>query len=146
MANSIISKSTFGQRAANEHITHKHSYRKLNEDLNKLLNSVRAVGALENAEVDLTLGRIFRQAQQLPTILDSLTTANIEVALFPDIPPIVERLRRDVKDLSGEFTLSRLFQIIPRAYQEFRESPEELKRFFAEEAGKAVTGRVLSEA
>jgi superfamily I DNA/RNA helicase len=121
-------------------------YRKLNEDLNKLLNSVRAVGALENAEVDLTLGRIFRQAQQLPAILDSLTTANIEVALFPDIPPIVERLRRDVKDLSEEFTLSRLFQIIPRAYQEFRESPEELKRFFVEEAGKAVTDRVLSEA
>lgn len=121
-------------------------YRKLNEDLNKLLNLVRSVGALENAEIDLTLGRIFRQAQQLPEILDSLTTANMEVALFPDIPPIVDRLRRDVKALSEEFTLARLFQIIPRAYQEFRETPDELKRFFVEEASKAVTDRVLSEA
>jgi superfamily I DNA/RNA helicase len=121
-------------------------YRKLNEDLNKLLNSVRAVGALENAGMELSLSRIYRQARLLPGILDSLTTANIEVALFPEIPSIVEQLRRDVKDLSETFTLSRLFQIIPRAYQEFRETPEELKRFFLEESEKSFGDRVLSEA
>jgi superfamily I DNA/RNA helicase len=69
----------------------------------------------------------------------------MEVALFPDIPPVVENLRRHVKDLSEAVTLTRLFQIIPRAYQEFRETPDDQRRFFVDECEKSIKERALSE-
>jgi hypothetical protein len=120
-------------------------YRKLNEDLNKLIKSVRSVAALQDEAGTMSLPRIFRQTRALPSILESLTTAGIEVALFPEIPPIVDGLRREVKDLNECVTIGRLFQIIPRAYQEFREQSDEQRRFFVEEAQKHINDRVLTE-
>ena len=120
-------------------------YRRLNENLNKIISSVRAVAALESTGMELTLARIYRQTRMLPGILESLTTSNMEVALFPDIPPVVENLRRHVKDLSEAVTLTRLFQIIPRAYQEFRETPDDQKRFFVDDCEKPIKERALSE-
>jgi hypothetical protein len=133
----VIALQQAQQRAA--------GYRKLNEDLNKLLKSVRAVAAPYDEGPDLLLARIYRQTRVLPGILESLTTAGIEIALFPDIPPIVDSLRRDTKDLSEAVSLSRLFQIIPRAYQDFRETADDQKRFFVEESEKSIKERVLSE-
>lgn len=133
----VIALQQAQQRAA--------GYRKLNEDLNKLLKSVRAVAALHDESGGLLLARIYRQTRVLPGILESLTTAGIDIALFPEIPPTVDSLRRDVKDLNESVTLGRLFQIIPRAYQEFRETLVDQKRFFDEESEKSIKERVLSE-
>lgn len=121
------------------------SYRKLNEDLNKLIKSVRGVAALYDEAMNLSVARIYRQTRVLPGILESLTTAGIDIALFPDIPPIVDSLRRDLKDLNESVTMGRLFQIIPKSYQEFRESPDDQKRFFVEDAEASIKERALTE-
>ena len=135
--NDVIALQQAQQRAV--------GYRRLNESLNKIISSVRAVAALESTGMELTLGRIYRQTRILSGILESLTTSNMEVALFPDIPPVVENLRSHVRDLSESFTLTRLFQIIPRAYQEFRETPDDQRRFFVHECEKSIKERALSE-
>ena len=120
-------------------------YRKLNDDLNKFINSVRAITTLYDEGMELSLARIYRQTRLLPGILESLKK-EIEAALFPEIPPIVTSLQRDVKDLSEAVTLARLFQIIPRAYQDYREKPEDQRRFFVEESEGPIKERILSEA
>lgn len=121
------------------------SYRKLNEDLNRLVQNVRGVGALQDEEGDLPLARIYRQTRLLPGIVGLLTTAGIDVALFPDIPPLVEGLRKEVRDLNETLSLGRLFQRIPRSYQEFRETHDAQTRFFQQETEKEIRDRLLSE-
>ncbi len=145
MALDIMSKPLDDVIALRQAQQRAAGYRNLNEDLNKLLKSVRSVAALYDENSDLPLDRIYRQIKMLPDILTSLTTAGMEVALFPDIPPLIDNLRSDVRNLMDTTTLSRLFQLIPRAYQEFRELPDEQKRFFVEDAESSIKNRMLTE-
>ena len=145
MALDIMSKPLDDVIAIRQAQQRAAGYRRLNEDLTNLLKPIRAVAALYDQATELRLESIHRQTKLLPDILVSLTTADMDVALFPDIPPLIEELRRDVKKLMDALTLSRLFQMIPRAYQEFRELPEEQKRFFGEDAGNSINERVLTE-
>lgn len=120
-------------------------YRKLNEQLNKLISSVRAVSAYQDITSDLPLPGIYRQSLGLPGILESLTTSGMDGALFPELSPLVDGLRRHVKDLSDTISMGQLFQLVPKCFQQFREMPDEQKRFFTEAAAKLIDDLVLTE-
>lgn len=133
----VIALQQAQQRAA--------GYRKLNEDLNRMLSALRSIAALYDENNEIPLNRIYRQARLFPSVLESLTTTDIDVALFPEIPPVLEGLRHDLRDLNESLSLTRLFQLIPRSYQQFREAPDEQKRFFHENSEKPIRERMLSE-
>jgi len=120
-------------------------YRRLNEHLNKLISFVRAAGSYQDMTEDLPLASIYRKSRSLTGILESLTTSGMDVALFPELPPLVDGLRRHVKDLSDALTMGQLFQLVPKCFQLFREMPDEQKRFFTEAAAESIGDRVLTE-
>jgi hypothetical protein len=141
----ILSKPIADVVALREAQQRARGYRKLNEDLNKLISSVRAVAVYQDMTADLQLANIYRKSQDLPGILESLTTFGMDVALFPELPPLVDGLRRHVKDLSDTLSMGQLFHLVPKSFQQFRELLDEQKRFFTEAAPKLIGDRVLTE-
>jgi len=124
------------------------TYRKLNDDLTKIVQVIRAISAfLDNAQ-DVTPLTIYNQVSRWQASASALATAEIDkidTAVFPTIPPLVSKLRKEVRDLNESLSLARLFSQIPRSFQEFRETPENQARFFAPEADKAIRDRQISE-
>ena len=119
-------------------------YRKLNDDINRLVAKVRAVTGLLEQTQNATLRTIYDQARRLHENLPLLTADQFEDALFPEIPPLVAKLRHEVQKLLESLTLKRLFDTIPRAYQEFREQTEPQERYFAPDAREAIGQRIIS--
>jgi hypothetical protein len=121
------------------------SYRKLTEGLNKLIQNVRTVIGLESTAAQFTVTEIYRQARRFLSLAGSLNAENLDAALFPEVRPLLENLRQHLQDLAESLSLGRMAQLIPRAYQEFREDAGHLKRFYLEESEKPVKDRLLTE-
>lgn len=119
-------------------------YRKLNDDINILVAKYRAVTSLFEQTQNVTLRTIYDQARRLHEDLPSLAAEHIEAALFPEIPPLMKMLRHEVRELLESLTLKRLFDTIPRAYQEFREQAETQERYFVPDVGEAIRQRTIS--
>jgi hypothetical protein len=120
-------------------------YRKLSEDLNAIVKTTRAIAETLDTVADVSLVAIYNYVGRWQRSVPSLTTAEIDTAVFPEIPPLVAKLKKEVKDLVDALSLGRLFQLIPRAYQEFRELSDTQSRFFAPETDKLIRDRQLSE-
>ena len=120
------------------------NFRKLNSDINALVQNVRDIGHLQEQAKTITAPAIFNQWQRLQTIVPRLTTESVDTALFPEIPKLVDAMRKEAQGLMDEMSLRRLFELIPRAYQEFRELPDSKERYFVDDAEKAIRERVAS--
>jgi hypothetical protein len=120
------------------------NFRSLNESLNRVVQQVRGVGALQEASETVSLPFLYRQYQQLLDLAASATFENVETALFPAIPPLIAELQKAIRDLAEAVALRRLFEAIPRAYQEFREDRANAVRYFSDEATPLIRARQLS--
>jgi hypothetical protein len=120
-------------------------YRKLNSELNVIVETIRGIAGTLDTLADVTPSAIYNFVGRWQRAVASLTTTEIDTAVFPQIPPLVSKLRQEVKDLIEGLALSRIFLLIPKAYQEFRESSETRSRFFAPETDKAIRDRQLSD-
>lgn len=79
---------------------------------------------------DITPSAIYNYVGRWQRAASGLTTEEIDTAVFPNIPPLIAKLKKEVKDLVEGLSLARLFLLIPRAYHEFREVPANQTRFF----------------
>lgn len=120
-------------------------YRKLNEDLNVIVQTIRGIGETLDKVADILPSAIYNYVGRWQRAASMLTTAEIDTVVFPQIPSLVSNLRKEVRDLIEAFSLARLFQFIPKAYQEFRELKDTQSRFFAPETDKAIRDRQLSD-
>ena len=136
--NDIIELRRAQERAA--------EHRRLNGDLTQLVQRIREVGSLQDGAGNASLSTIYRHAARLPDLIATVTTTNIDVAMFPEIPPIVATLRRELRGLNEAISLVRLFHTIARAYQEFRAAAEIQARFFLDGSAQGISDRLLSEA
>ena len=94
---------------------------------------------------DITPSAIYNYVGRWQRAASGLTTEEIDTAVFPNIPPLIAKLKKEVKDLVEGLSLARLFLLIPRAYHEFREVPANQTRFFELDSEKALRDRQLSE-
>ncbi len=120
-------------------------YRKLNEDLNAIVQTIRGIAEILDRAANVTASGIYSYVGRWQRASSSLTTQEIDTAVFPQIPELVSKLRKEVRDLIEALSLARLLLLIPRAYQEFREMSETQSRFFETESDKALRDRQLSE-
>jgi len=120
------------------------NFRSLNQTLNTVVGRVRAVGASQDAEGATSLSSLNRKHRELLDLLPSITAERGEAALFPEIPPLVAALQKETRDLAEAVSVRRLFEQIPRAYQDFRETPENQERYFAKETEKLIREKQLS--
>jgi hypothetical protein len=120
-------------------------YRRLNSELNIMVESIRGIAATLDTLAEVAPSAIYNFVGRWQRAAASLTATEIDTAVFPEIPPLVSKLKREVKDLIEGLALSRIFLLIPKAYQEFRELSETRSRFFAIETDKAIRDRQLSD-
>lgn len=120
-------------------------YRKLNTDLNTMVQAVRDIAETLDKVPEISPPAIYNYVGRWQRAASTLTTEEIDTAVFPNIPPLVAKLKKEVKDLVEALSLARLFLLIPRAYQEFREVPTNQTRFFELDSEKALRDRQLSE-
>ena len=121
------------------------NYRKLNEDLNTMVQTVRGIGETIDKIAEISPSAIYGYVGRWQRAAASLNTAQIDTAVFPQIPPLVSKLKKEIRDLNEALTLSRLFHHTAKAYQEFREIPEIQSRFFATGTDKQIRDRHISE-
>jgi hypothetical protein len=119
-------------------------YRKLNKDINDLVAIYRQVSGLLEQTENISLRTIYDQARRLQGNLAALTAEDLKVALHPEIPPLVTTLRSEVRELVESLSLRRLFDAIPRAYQDFREQPDTQERYFVPDADQNIRQKTLS--
>jgi hypothetical protein len=110
-----------------------------------MVKTVRAIAETVDTVADVAPTAIYNYVGRWQSSAASLTTAEIDTAVFPEIPHLVSKLRKEVKDLIESLSLSRLFLPIPRAYQDFREVVDIQSRSFAPEADKAIKDRQLPD-
>src|SRR5205814_2701651 len=96
-------------------------YRTLNADLNTIVQAVREIAEILDKVADVNPSAIYNYVGRWQRAASTLTTEKIDTAVFPNIPPLVSKLKKEVKDLVECLSLARLFLLIPRAYQDFRE-------------------------
>ncbi len=120
-------------------------YRNLNEDLNSIVHATRGIAETLDRVAEITPSAIYAYVGRWQQAASTLTTTQIDTAVFPEIPPLVSKLKKEVRDLVEALSIARLFLLIPRAYQEFREMTDTQTRFFAPETEKAIRDRQLSE-
>jgi len=120
-------------------------YRRLNGELNVMVETTRDIAATLDTLAEVTPSAIYNYVGRWQRAAASLTTTEIDTAVFPEIPTLVAKLKREVKDLIDGLALSRIFLLIPKAYQEFRELNETRSRFFAPDTDKAIRDRQLSD-
>jgi hypothetical protein len=120
-------------------------YRNLNEDLKRIVETTRGIAEALDTAAAITPSVIYNYVGRWQRDGLSLSPAKIDTAVFPHIPPLVSKLRTEVKGLVEALSLARMFLLIPRAYQEFRERTDIKNRFFDAKADKAVGDRQLSE-
>ena len=70
---------------------------------------------------DITPSAIYNYGRKWQREALTITSTEIDTAVFPEIPSLVSKLRKEVRDLAESLILSRLLLVIPRSYQEFRE-------------------------
>jgi len=128
-------------RRAQERFT---NFRNLNEKLNQIVQQIRRIGALQDADQAVSLPFLYGKYQDFLALHASLNIENVESALFPDIPSLIAGLQKEVRDLTDAIALRRLFESIPRAYQEFREDRSNRDRYFTEEATPLIREKQLS--
>ncbi len=120
-------------------------YRTLNTDLNTMVQAVRDIAETLDKVVDINASAINNYVERWQRAAFGLTTEEIDTAVFPNVPPLVAKLKKEVKGLVESLSLARLFLLIPRAYQDFREVPANQTRFFEADSEKAIRDRQLSE-
>ena len=120
-------------------------YRRLNEAVGKVIKVIREVSALQDRSDAPTLVSVYREGRRLSDLLTRISLDEAEAALFPEISPLIRSLREGVKKLGEAVALSRLFELIPRSYQNFREEERNQSRFFASEAAKPISDRFISQ-
>src|ERR1043166_7950241 len=120
-------------------------YRKLNDDLSSIVKTTRGMAETLDTVRDISPSSIYTYGDRWRQAASTLTTAAIDTAVFPEIPSLVSKLRKEVRDLVESLSLSRLFLHITRSYQEFRERKDIQIRFFAPDTEKALRDRQLSE-
>lgn len=120
------------------------NFRALNQALNTVVNQIRSIGALQDADGTVSLSFLHRKHRQLLDLLPNITAERVEAALFPAIPRLINTLQREVRELADAVSLRRLFDQIPRAYQDFREAPENRTRYFAAETEKVIREKQLT--
>jgi DNA helicase IV len=120
-------------------------YRKLNQDLNVIVKTTALIAETLDTLRDITPSAIYNYGRKWQREALTITSAEIDTAVFPEIPSLVSKLRKEVRDLAESLILSRLLLVIPRSYQEFREKSETQARFFAAATEKAIRDRQLSE-
>ena len=121
------------------------NYRKLNEDLSAIIKTTTGVAETLDSARDISPVAIYTYGDRWQRAATTITTAEIDAAVFPEIPQLVSKLRKEVRDLVESLSLSRLFLHIARAYQEFRERKDIQSRFFTADTEKAIRDRQLSE-
>jgi hypothetical protein len=122
-------------RAAQERFT---SFRSLNQALNAVVSRVRAVGAMQDADGTASLSFLHQKQREILDLLPTITSERVEAALFPDIPPSIATLHRETRELADSISMRRIFEQIPRSYQEFREEADNQVRYFATETEKLI--------
>ena len=121
------------------------AYRKLNADINSLVARIRHVNALFDRLSDTaSLRDIYQESRRLSEGIPNISSEDIEAALFPEIPELISGLRREVRDLIESLALRRLFEAIPRTYQDYRQSPEVQERFFDPKSDEQIRERKIS--
>ncbi|MFO1022743.1 MAG: hypothetical protein U0903_18915 [Planctomycetales bacterium] len=121
------------------------TYRKLNEDLTAIVKTTRGIVDTLDSIRNISPSSIYAYCDRWRQAVPTLSTAEAETAIFPNVPPLVSKLRRELRDLIESLSLSRLFLHIARSYQEFREGKDTRTRFFASDTEKAIRDRQLSE-
>ncbi|MDR3405890.1 MAG: hypothetical protein P4L99_25620 [Chthoniobacter sp.] len=120
------------------------NFRSLNQSLNTVVGRVRAVGALQEADGTFSISFLYRKHLDLLRFLPTITAEHVEAALFPDIPRCVEALQKETRELAEAISVRRLFEQIPRVYQEFREKQENQERYFATETERQIREKQLT--
>lgn len=116
----------------------------LNQALNAVVGRIRAVGALQDDDGSVSLAFLYRKNRELLDLLPKITSEGVEAALFPTIPGLITALNKETRDLADAVSLRRLFEQIPRAYQNFRETPDVQERYFAPETEKLIRDKQVS--
>lgn len=119
-------------------------YRELNQEIGKMVTVFREVAGLLDQTDDISLHAIYDLNRRLSDKLAVLNTENLEVALHPEIPPLVDSLRGEVRELLEAMGLRRLFELVPRAYQDYREQGTVQERYFIPDAHQHISQRVIS--
>jgi hypothetical protein len=122
------------------------SVRELTGKLNEVVRQIRRVGAHQDTDQSVSLPFLYRQYQQLLALISTVNLENVETALFPTLPPLVGDLQKALRDLADAIAIRRLFESIPRGYQEFREDRTNHERYFTEDARTVIRDKQLSPA
>lgn len=116
----------------------------LNPRLINLQQQIRKIGALQDTELTASLQFLYRQHEDLLALHSSVNSDNPEPGLFPDLPALIASVRHEIRSLADSISVRRLFDSIPRAYQDFREARDNRERYFSEDDPAAVRERLLS--
>lgn len=121
-------------------------FRDLNDKLNQIVQRIRSIGGLQEAGDNVSLPFLYQKYQQFLALASSINLDGADSALFPALLPLVAELQKAVRDFGDAIALRRLFDSIPRAYQDFREDSANRDRYFTQEANQPIREKQLSAA
>jgi len=72
-------------------------YRNLNTNLNTIVQAVRGIAETLDKVADINSSAIYNYVGRWQRAASTLTTEEIDTAVFPNIPPLVSKLKKEVK-------------------------------------------------
>lgn len=140
----ILSKANIDDGGLREAQRRASEYRLLNTSVNELIQRIRKVAGSDSIDLS-SMSSIVQLARDLVEVSDGLNIPDTGLAMFPEVPRLVQIVRKSIREAAEALAISKMFRMISPTYAEFRESTTHGEHYFLETCAEKIKERAISE-